>query len=184
MASARKNAVGVFPARDRVESAMSQLQASGFAMNNVSVVDPHANTADKTVGNLTEPVVESPADAERDRPLDRIQHSAAGASAIGGAAGGVVAGLTTLAFPAFAGAVVLVGMAAGAFYGAVSGGLLSNEIGITLPEEQAKHYSELLEQGNYLVVLKGTEIDIDRAESILKAADVGEWTVFDRHQAI
>ena len=51
---------------------------------------------------------------------------------VGGVAGGVVAGLTTLAFPAFAGAVVLVGMAAGAFYGAVSGGLLSNEIGITL----------------------------------------------------
>ena len=184
MASPRKNAVGAFPARDRLESAMSQLQASGFAMNNVSVVDPHATAADKTVSNLTnEPVVESPADAERDRPLDRIQHSAAGASAIGGVAGGVVAGLTTLAFPAFAGAVVLVGMAAGAFYGAVSGGLLSNEIGITLPEEQAKHYSELLEQGNYLVVLKGTEIDIDRAESILKAADVSEWTVFDRNQA-
>jgi hypothetical protein len=183
MASPRKNAVGAFPSSDRVESAMSQLQASGFAMNNVSVVDPQAKTADTTVGNLAEPVVESPEDATRDRPLDRIQHSAAGASALGGVAGGVVAGLTTLAFPAFAGAVVLVGMAAGAFYGAVSGGLLSNEIGITLPEEQAKHYSELLEQGNYLVVLKGTEIDIDRAESILKAADVQEWTVFDRNQA-
>jgi hypothetical protein len=182
MASARKNAVGAFPARDRVESAMNQLQASGFAMNNVSVVDPDPKTTETTVGNMAEPVVESPADATRDRPLDRIQHSAAGASAIGGVAGGVVAGLTTLAFPAFAGAVVLVGMAAGAFYGAVSGGLLSNEIGITLPEEQAKHYSDLLEQGNYLVVLKGTEIDIDRAESILKAADVQEWTVFDRNQ--
>lgn len=180
MASARKNAVGMFSERERLESAMSQLQASGFAMNNVSIVDPHAQTADATVGKLTDPVVESPADLTRDRPVDRIQHSAAGASAIGSVAGGLVAGLTTLAFPAFSGAVVLVGMAAGAFYGAVSGGLLSNEIGITLPEEQAKHYSELLEQGNYLVVLKGTEIDLDRAESIFTAADVREWMVFDR----
>jgi hypothetical protein len=180
MASARKNAVGMFSERDRLESAMSQLQASGFAMNNISIVDPHAQTADVTVGKLTDPVVESEADLTRDRPLDRIQHSAAGASAVGSVAGGLVAGLTTLAFPAFSGAVVLVGMAAGAFYGAVSGGLLSNEIGITLPAEQAKHYSELLEQGNYLVVLKGTEIDLDRAESIFKAADIREWMVFDR----
>jgi outer membrane lipoprotein SlyB len=182
MASARKNAVGMFPERDRVELAMNQLQASGFSMNNVSVVDPHARAADKTLGKLTDPVVESPEDATRDRPIDKIQHGAAGATAIGSVAGGVVAGLTTLAFPAFSGAVVLIGMAAGAFYGAVSGGLLSNEIGITLPEEQAKHYSELLDRGNYLVVLKGTEPDIDRAESILKAADVSEWMVFDRNE--
>jgi hypothetical protein len=80
-----------------------------------------------TVGKLTDPVVESESDLTRDRPLDRIQRSAAGASAIGGVAGGLVAGLTTLAFPAFSGAVVLVGMAAGASDGVVSGGLLSNE---------------------------------------------------------
>ena len=178
MASARKNAVGMFPARDRVESAMNQLQASGFVMNNVSVVEPHSQTA-QPIANLTEPVVESKADLTQ-QPLDRIQHSAAGASAVGSVAGGVVAGLTTLAFPAFSGAVVLLGMAAGAFYGAVSGGLLSNEIGITLPEAQAKHYDELLDRGNYLVVLKGTEIDLDRAESIFKAADIQEWMVFDR----
>jgi hypothetical protein len=180
MASARKNAVGVFLERERLESAMSQLQASGFSMNNVSIVDPHAHTGELAADKLTDPVVESPADANRDRPLDRIEHSAAGASAIGSVAGGVVAGLTTLAFPAFSGAVILVGMAAGAFYGAVSGGLLSDEIGITLPPEQAKHYSELSEQGNYLVILKGTEIDIGRAESIFKAADVREWLIFDR----
>jgi outer membrane lipoprotein SlyB len=179
MASARKNAVGTFSERDRVESVMSQLQASGFSMHNVSIVDPHSQTASATVGKLTDPVVESEADLNRNQAVDRIQHNAAGASAIGSVAGGVVAGLTTLAFPAFSGAVVLVGMAAGAFYGAVSGGLLSNEIGITLPEAQAKHYSELLEQGNYLVVLKGTEIDLDRAESILKDAGVSEWLIFD-----
>jgi uncharacterized membrane protein len=182
MASARKNAVGMFPDRDRVESVMNQLQASGFSMNNVSVVEPHSQTADTTLGKLTDPVVESPEDATRDRPLDKIQHSAVGASAVGSVAGGVVAGLTTLAFPAFAGAVVFVGMAAGAFYGAVSGGLLSNEVGITLPEEQAQHYSKLLEQGNYLVILKGTELDLDRAESILKDAGISEWMVFDRNE--
>jgi hypothetical protein len=180
MASVRKNAVGMFSERDRVEAAMSQLQANGFSMNNVSIVDPHPQTTSATVGKLTDPVVESEADLNRDRQLDRLQRSAAGASAIGSVAGGLVAGLTTLAFPAFSGAVVLVGMAAGAFYGAVSGGLLSNEIGITLPEAQAKHYSELLEQGNYLVVLKGTEIDLDRAESILQDAGVSNWLVFDR----
>lgn len=102
-----------------------------------------------------------------------------GAGVVGSVAGGVVAGLTTLAFPAFRGAVVLIGMAAGAFYGVVSGGLLSND-GITLSEEQASHYTDLSAQGNYLVVIKGTAIDIDRAESILKGENVREWMVFDR----
>ena len=179
MASVRKNAVGMFPELQQIESAMSQLQANGFSMNNVSIVDPHAD-GNVTVGKLQDPVVESPADLTRDKPIDRIQHGAVGAGAVGSVAGGVVAGLTTLAFPAFSGAVVLMGMAAGAFYGVVSGGLLSNEIGITLSEEQASHYTDLSAQGNYLVVIKGTAIDIDRAESILKAENVQEWMVLDR----
>jgi hypothetical protein len=180
MVSVRKNAVGMFPERQQVESAMSQLQASGFSMNNIAIIDPNVDSITATLGKLTDPTIESEADLTRDKPLDRIGHGAVGAGAVGSVAGGLVAGLTTLAFPAFSGAVVLMGMAAGAFYGAVSGGLLSNEIGITLSEERAKHYTELLEQGNYLVAIHGTEIDVNRAESILQAANVREWMVFDR----
>jgi hypothetical protein len=93
--------------------------------------------------------------------------------------GGVVAALTTLAFPAFSGAVVLVGMATGAFYGAISGGLLGGEGGVEISETQAQHYEGLLAQGHYLLTVKGTDAEIDQAESVLKAANIQDWMIFN-----
>jgi hypothetical protein len=71
-------------------------------------------------------------------------------------------------------------MAAGAFYGALSGGLLGGAIGAGLSDEQSKHYSDLLIQGNYLVAIEGTETEIDRAESVLKTENIQDWLTFDK----
>jgi outer membrane lipoprotein SlyB len=110
--------------------------------------------------------------------VDRIEHGAVDAGALGSVVGGVVAGLTTLAFSAFSGAVVLVDIAAGAFYGAVSGGILGGGHGFDISEQQAKHYSDLLAQGKYLVIVKGTNDEIDRSEQVLKAANIQDWMTF------
>jgi hypothetical protein len=48
---------------------------------------------------------------------------------LGSINGVLAAGLTPLMLPGSGGAVLLVGMAAGAFYGSVSGGLLGAAIG-------------------------------------------------------
>jgi hypothetical protein len=180
MALKHKNAIGIFPDRQSIESAIAQLRETEFPMNKVSVVVEHLNPEDPTIGGLIEPVVQSEQQFARDRTSTQIGHGALDAGVLGGVVGGVVAGLSTLAFPAGGGAVLLVGMAAGAFYGTLSGGLLGGAIGAGISEEQAKHYSDLLAQGNYLVTIEGTDTEIDRAELILKTENIQDWITFDK----
>jgi outer membrane lipoprotein SlyB len=182
MAVAQKNALGVFPDLQQTEAALTRLKETGFVMNNVSAIVQHLDPADTTtLEPLTASVSESGERFAPDRRVDRIQQRAAGGGAVGSAVGGVVAGLTTLAFPVGGGAVLLAGMLGGAFYGAVSGGVLGGSIGINITDEQARHLSDRLAQGAYLVTVKGTEPEIATAESVLKGANIQDGTLF--HEA-
>jgi hypothetical protein len=179
MMTKHKNALGTFADLHQIESALEQLKSAGIQMSNVSVVVPQSNSADPQSGALAEPTVQSEHEFTGDRPIEQIGQEAAKAGAVGTVVGGVVAALTTLAFPAFSGAVVLVGMATGAFYGAVSGGVLGGEGGLAISETQAKHYEDLLAQGHYLLTVKGTDDEIDRSESVLKTANIQDWMIFN-----
>ena len=174
-----KNALGTFSDIQQIESALEQLKSAGVPMSNVSVVVPQSNSADPQLGQLTEPTVKSEHEFAGDPPVEQIGQKAVKAGAAGTVVGGVVAALTTLAFPAFSGAVVLVGMATGAFYGAISGGVLGGEGGLEISETQAQHYEDLLTQGHYLLTIKGTDAEIDRSESVLKAANIQDWMIFN-----
>jgi hypothetical protein len=174
-----KNALGTFTDLHQIESALEQLKSAGVQMSNVSVIVPQSNSDDPQLEQLIEPAVKSEHEFTGDRPVAQIEQVAVKGGAVGTVVGGVVAALTTLAFPAFSGAVVLVGMATGAFYGAVSGGILSGEGGLEISETQAKHYEELLTQGHYLLTVKGTDAEIDRSESVLKTANIQDWMIFN-----
>ncbi len=174
-----KNALGTFADIQQIESALEQLKSVGVPMSNVSVFVPQSDSADPQLEQLTEPNVKSEHEFIGDRPVEEIGQAAATAGAAGTVVGGVVAALTTLAFPAFSGAVVLVGMATGAFYGAISGGLLGGEGGLEISETQAQHYEDLLSQGHYVLTVKGTDDQIDRSESVLKAVNIQDWMIFD-----
>ena len=173
----QKNAVGTFADLHQIESALEQLKSAGVQMNNVSVVVPQSHSEDPQLKKSTASV-ESEHEFTGDKPIERVEKRAAKAGAVGTVVGGVVAALTTLAFPAFSGAVVLVGMATGAFYGAVSGGILGGESSLDISETQAKHYEELLAQGHYLLTVKGTDDEINRSESVLKTANIQDWMIF------
>ncbi len=174
-----KNGLGTFANLQQIESALDRLKSAGVNMNNVSVVVPQTDSDSPQLKALTAPIVQSEHEFTGDRPVEQIGQGAAKAGAVGTVVGGVVAALTTLAFPAFSGAVVLVGMATGAFYGAVSGGVLGGEGGLEISETQAQHYEDLLAQGRYLLTVKGTDVEIDRSESVLKAANIQNWMVFN-----
>jgi outer membrane lipoprotein SlyB len=179
MSIEHKNAVGTFPSFQEIESALRQLKATGFHMNNVSVVAEHLNSASDTLGRSTDATIQSEDEFTWGSTVERIEHGAVDAGAIGSVVGGVVAGLTTLAFSAFSGAIVLVGITAGAFYGAVSGSILGGGIGFDITEKQAKYYSDLLAQGHYLTIVKGTDDEISQAESVLKNINIRDWMIFN-----
>ncbi len=176
--SEHSNAVGAFSNIQQIEAALGQLQATGFPLSNISIVAQHFDEKSDVLKNSTAPIIQSEEEFSWGNTVDRIEHGAVDAGALGSVVGGVVAGLTTLAFSAFSGAVVLVGIAAGAFYGAVSGGILGGGHGFDISEQQAAHYSNLLAQGKYLVILKGTSDEIDQAEPVLKAANIQDWMTF------
>lgn len=177
MALEHKNAVGLFPDRQQVETALSQLKAASFPMNQVSVVVEHLKAGDDTFKSLT--TAESEDRFVRDRTIERIEHGALDAGVWGSIGGGLVAGLTTLALPGVGGVVLLVGIATGAFYGAVAGGLLGGAIGVGITDEQAKHYNDRLAAGDYLVAIKGTPDEINQAETVLKTVNIQDWMIFD-----
>jgi hypothetical protein len=178
MALMHKNGLGMFATIQQIESALDRLKSAGVNMNNVSVVVPQTDSDSPQLKALTTPVVQSEHEFTGGSKVESVEQGAVKAGAVGTVVGGVVAALTTLAFPAFSGAVVLVGMATGAFYGAVSGGLLGSEGGVEISETQAQHYEDLLAQGHYLLTVKGTDAEIDRSESVLKAANIQDWMIF------
>lgn len=170
-----KNAIGTFPDLRQIELALEQLKAVDVSTSNISIIVPQPNLKDPQLEKLTELTVKSESEFTDDRPVQ----VAVEAGAVGTVVGGVVTALTTLAFPGFSGAVVLVGMATGAFYGAVSGGILSGESGLKISATQAQFYDDQLARGHYLLIVKGSDHEFERTESVLKAANIQDWMVFN-----
>lgn len=169
-----KNAVGIFPDRQHTESALSQLKAIGFPMTDVSVVVQDRNSKDATLENLAEPIAQSGNQFIRQRTVEHIEHGAVEGGVLGSIGAGLIAGFTLLAIPGSGGFTLLMAMAAGAYYGTVSGVLLGAALG-GISDEQEQYYNDHLAQGCYLVVIKGTDSEISQAESVLKTANIQDW---------
>ncbi|HIK17191.1 MAG TPA: hypothetical protein IGS53_18150 [Leptolyngbyaceae cyanobacterium M33_DOE_097] len=68
----------------------------------------------------------------------------------------------------------------GSGIGAAGGGLVGALIGWGVPEEQANYYNTRLnEHGHYLIMVEGTQRDIQTAESILGNHGIQDWNTYD-----
>jgi hypothetical protein len=173
-----RRAVGVFANRRETESALEEIKRSGFPMDNVSVVGRNADTEDNVAGVAVHKSIDNKAD----------EGAVAGAVA-GGTLGGItglLVGLGSLAIPGV-GPVLLAGTAAtalattlaGTAIGAGGASLLGALIGLGVPDNDAQVYSDLLEQGYYLVVVDGSETQVRNAGEILSRKGVSKWQVYD-----
>jgi hypothetical protein len=177
-----RRAVGVFSNRLDTENALLEIKSSGFPMDNVSVVGRNAETEDKVAG------------VEVHKSIDHKADEGAVAGAVtGGTLGGItglLVGLGTLAIPGV-GPVLLAGAAAttlattlaGTAIGAGGASLLGALIGLGVPDNDAQVYSNLLEQGYYLVVVDGTETQVRNAGEILTRKGINQWQVYDVNNA-
>lgn len=174
----QRRAVGVFPSRAQTEEALRELKAAGFPMEKVSVI---ARDADRE-GDIAGVDV-------KDRIGNKADEGAATGAVTGGALGGITGlliGLGALAIPGI-GPIMLAGAEAtaiatalaGGAIGAATGGLVGALLGLGIPEERARFYSDRVARGDYLVMVNGNETDIDRAEQILNARGIHEWGVYD-----
>ena len=170
-----KRAAGLFYSRDEAEKAVRELKAAGFDMDRISVV---AKDADKVAGHDTTEDIGNKAD-----------EGAAKGAVTGGVLGGItglLVGLGTLAIPGV-GPILLAGevatalatTAAGAGIGAAAGGLVGALIGLGIPEEKAKIYSDRVGTGSFLVMVTGNGYEVDRAANIMRDNGVEEFDIYD-----
>jgi hypothetical protein len=67
----------------------------------------------------------------------------------------------------------------GSVIGSAAGGLVGGLIGLGISRERAETYSNRVSDGEYLVMVEGSEADIVLAESIFRKGGIREWYVYD-----
>ncbi|MFQ4135346.1 hypothetical protein PGN35_003415 [Nodosilinea sp. PGN35] len=176
MASTERRAVGIFSSRIQTASALQALSDSGFSMGDVSVI---ARDADHQ------------ADIAGVSVKGEVSNQAGQGSTVGAATGGLLGGVTgllvglgTLTIPGL-GPALLAGEAAivittliGGAAGAAAGGLLGALIGLGIPKHRATRYRDRVAQGDYLVMVRGSEAAIARAQKTLGGAGIEDWGVY------
>ena len=167
-----RRAVGTFPTRQDAESALIQLRDAGFDMARVSAIAQ--NPQGKTI-----------ADAEVQSSEERAKEGAETGALMGATTGGIfglIGSLSVLAIPgvgiATEAAVLLGNALLGSGIGAAGGSLVGALIGWGIPEEQAIYYHELLSQGSYVVLVEGTEAEVNGAKAILLNYQLSNWNIY------
>jgi uncharacterized membrane protein len=172
-----QKAIGVFKKRSDVEVALSELKAANYPMDKVSVVARNAEQEEDIVGVKV-----------KEHSGNKADEGASVGATTGGAVGsltGLLVGLGLVAIPAVgpimlagAGATALATALAGGLIGAAAGSLAGALVGLGIPEDEAKIYSDLVEQGNYLVIVDCNEQEIILAERILRHRGITDWRVY------
>lgn len=167
-----KRAVGVFLNQKEVEDALKELQASGFGMENVSVVAKNSPNAEKNISTSNE--------------LTTGAKTGALAGGALGTATGLFIGIGALTIPglgpllvAGAAATALTATVSGGVIGAAAGSLIGSLTGLGIPEERAQIYNERISHGHYLIMVEGTSEKIHQAELILSLRGIQEWGIYD-----
>jgi hypothetical protein len=177
-----RRAMGIFATRAEAERTLDALNHSGFPMEKVSLIARDADRQDDIAGVDVQKSVDNKAD-----------EGASAGAVTGGVLGGgtgLLVGLGTLAIPgigpillAGATATALATTAAGTAIGAAAGGIIGALVGLGIPEERARVYSDHVSKGGYLVVVDGNEAEIARAESLLQSQGIREFGIYDTPNA-
>lgn len=168
-----KRIVGAFSSRQAAEQALGRLKRAGFPITQISVmtreIEPDEPQADTKTGFANDEYAALFGYAQ--------ERTASGATITGsmlGAIGGCLIGIGITVIPGVA-ALVAVGTSgialaatlAGAGVGAVGGGLISALTDAESPRDQDGLYSDRFSNGDYLVMIDGTDKDVRDAEAIL-----------------
>ncbi len=172
-----KRAVGLYRTRAEAEKVIQALKNDGYNMDRVSVI---AKDNDKVAGHATTQTKDVGNEADK---------GAATGALAGGTLGGItglLVGLGLLAIPgvgpillAGAEATTIATTLAGAGIGAAAGGLVGALIGLGIPEEKAKIYSDGVSNNQFLVMVTGTEAEINKISSIMRNYNVSDFDIYD-----
>lgn len=182
-----KRAVGTFSSYGDAETVLRELKDSGFPMDRVSVVGRDIDRNSEIAGaGASDRLSDAGKRAAHDTEADTGAKTGALAGGALGGLTGLLVGLGALAIPGV-GPIMLGGAAAtalattisGGAIGAAAGTLVGGLVGLGIPEDRAKIYSDRVSQGNYLVMVEGTDEEIHQAELILSHRGIQDWGVYE-----
>ncbi|MGF1492874.1 MAG: hypothetical protein ACFBSC_10565 [Microcoleaceae cyanobacterium] len=172
--SETKHAIGTFLARRDAEHALRELRDIGFDMDKISIVSRNAASE--------EPMT----DVEVKTPGEQAKGGAAAGAAAGATTGGImglIGGLGILAIPGVGPVaelgVVLANTLLGSGIGAAGGGMVGALIGWGVPEDRARYYDQMIAQGRYILLMEGTQTEVDRAEEVLRYRNIQDWGIYN-----
>jgi uncharacterized protein YjbJ (UPF0337 family) len=173
-----KRSVGTFSTHDEVEHAITQLRDAGFHMNDVSILVKNDKNEPDTIAGV----------AVKDTVGNQAGKGAATGAVTGGTIGGItglLVGIGALAIPGIGpvitagatGTAIATALSGGAI-GAAAGGLVGALVGLGIPKERAEVYDSVLRQGGYLVVIDGTQEELNEAHNILQHTNIVNYGVY------
>jgi hypothetical protein len=179
--------VGIFPTYEKTHTALVDLKENGFLMDMVFVVGRDIkNQTDTTGANTSNRLVDfGNLDTNENQAGEKAVDGAMAGITLGGFTG-LLIGLGAIAIPGV-GPIVLAGAAAtalvstisGGAIGGVAGGLAGGLIGLGIPADRAKIYSDRIAKGEYFVMVEGYEADMSVAESVFSKHKIDDWYIYD-----
>ncbi|WP_017297692.1 general stress protein [Nodosilinea nodulosa] len=172
-------AVGLFSTRQEAERAMHRLRDTGFHMDRISIVAKS--------GEGLKDLTSDNANYDPNKPKsEQAKGGATAGVAVGAATGGaigLIGSLGVLAIPGVGPAAevgfLLASTLLGGGIGAASGGLLGALIGWGVPEERANYYNDrVYNNDDYLMLVEGSEQEIQAAASVLQSNGIREWGIY------
>jgi len=181
MSGQNKRATGTFSNHQEAKDALYALRDSRFNMDQISIIGNHVDRDSDMAG------------VKQSEHISDLENKMGEGSATGAVSGGAVGGLTGLlvglglvAIPGI-GPIMLAGATAttlattltGGAIGAAAGSLIGALVGLGIPKDHAMIYSDRIDQGDYLVMVDGSEQEILQAEAIFKRYGIHERGIYD-----
>jgi hypothetical protein len=168
----KHEAMNIFPSHVEAEAAVLDLQKAGFDMQKISIIGKDYQTTEHIRGFFT----------WKDTAKAGAGEAGYWGSFFGGLFG-ILTGVGLLFIPGV-GPVIVAGHITGVLAGwiegtivggvgaAVAGGLVGALVGLGIPKEKALKYETEIKAGKFIVIVSGTDEEIDRAQQVLKNAEL------------
>lgn len=182
-----QRAVGTFSNYEVTDIALRDLHKNNFPMEQISLVGNEINNEVEVTGvNTSENLVDvGNLRTDKNKAGETATDGAIAGISVGGFTG-LLIGLGAIAIPGL-GPIMLAGAAATALATTISGGVIGGAIGslagglvgLGIPADRAKVYSDLVSKGNYLLIVEGSHRDIILAEKIFTNHKINNWFVYE-----
>jgi hypothetical protein len=169
--------IGVFSDQESLANALHQLKENNFDMDRIAVIAREADDAANVEGaEVTDQIGEQKVKSATGIVTDAVRTATWGS---------LLVGLSSLAIPGL-GAIVAVGSVGTALLAGFAGtGLSLAEfnnmakafIKLGIPETAARMYAEALSTGENLVIVEGSEAEVQQAEAVFNDCDIQNWSV-------